>query len=112
MVLGERNNLMQHLPIISAVWASKTAKNHFTLNPDGEINAKWPKYPKIQQLYSPDGLSNDEDPILVAPYTAGPVICMNSHTVNMVEHMGDKLDFLAVLLGLGIQIHIDARIQF
>jgi hypothetical protein len=31
--------------------------------------------------------------------------------VILIENMGDKLDFLAILLGLGIQLHADARIQ-
>ena len=111
-ILGKRNNMMQQLPIISAVWASRTVKGNFTLNPDGRIQSKWPKYPKIEQLYSPDGLPMEGDPVMVAPYTAGPAVCMNRRVVEMLEHMGDPLDFLAILLGLGIQIHADARIQF
>jgi hypothetical protein len=111
-VLRERNNMMQQLPIVTAVWASKTTKNHFTLNPDGEIKSKWPKYPRIEALYSPKGLPVEPEPILVAPYTPGPAVCMNRRVVAMVEHRGDKLDFLAILMGLGYQMHADSRIQF
>jgi hypothetical protein len=110
-ILNERNNTMLELHLITAVWASKTKIGNFTLNPDGKIKTKWPKYPKIQQLYSPDGLSVEKDAILVAPYTAGPMICMSRRAVILIENMGDKLDFLAILLGLGIQLHADARIQ-
>jgi hypothetical protein len=111
-VLEDRNRTLLQLPIITAVWKSRTKPDHFTLNPDGEIKADFPKYPKVERLYSPDGLSNDEDPILVAPYTAGPAVCMGEKVVYNMEHMGDNLDFLAILLGLGYQIHADARIQF
>jgi hypothetical protein len=111
-ILEERNNLMQQLPLISAVWTSPEQKGHFTLNPDGKITMNWPKFPKVEQLYSPKGLKLELEPILVAPYTRGPVVCLSRKVVALVEHMGDKLDFLAVLMGLGIQMHADARIQY
>jgi len=111
-VLMERNNVIMNLSIITAVWHSEEDEDYYTLNPTGEIEVDFPKYPRIQQLYSPKGVAPSQFPIIVVPHTPGPVWVMDAKALRLMDHIGDDLDFAAISSQLGLQIHADTRIKF
>ena len=110
--LDKRNNTWEAVDLLSAVWKSPTHENNITLNPTGEETPDFSRYERIHALYSPKGIPNEGEAVIVAPYTGGPVMCMSSKAVRLLEHMGDKLDLHAILGGLGLQIFVDMRIQY
>ncbi len=111
-VLEERNNVMENLHLITAVWASKHKDKHFTLDPEGKYSVNMPKLPKIEALYSPRGIPDEPESVIVAPFTPGPVVCMDAYAVRLMDHIGSKLDFTAIISGLGLQFHADSRIRY
>lgn len=112
-LLEHRNNIHQHIQVLTGVWKVGKHWKQISLDPMGTYSfMKWPTE-AIKKLYSPKGTDfKPDDYLLALPFTGGPIYCMEKDVVDAVGDISDDLTLFHILKGLYVQIFAYTRVRF